>query len=276
MALIQQQESTAALKHVADQMAAWRSWKDHEEPPQPRKRIKAEPAVTTEASVQREPERKPSTAATYRPSRTGGREDSEMAKTKDKPAALQIRQQQDNQYPRQAGSKRQQPPPLEDLPPEHFFSEAVMPEHFFLESSRAYVGTQGIYTKQSYPVLGQKTKAKPGIPPWRPAKEAHWKAQPRPPASERGTPVLDATAPERTHHSPSPVQDFYEQTGILPPLADNEAKALTSTTRLSTHYRDGRNHLRHADMTHAGHRRPYTQAGLPCGRANSHLQLNCA
>ena len=74
LALIQQQESTAALKHVADQMAEWRSWIDHVEPPHQRKRFKADPAATIETAAQQEPERKPSTAATYRPTRTGGRE----------------------------------------------------------------------------------------------------------------------------------------------------------------------------------------------------------
>ena len=88
------------------------------------------------------------------------------------------------------------------------------------------MGTHGIYTKQSYPLLAQKTKAKPGSPPWRPAKTVHWKAQPRPPASERDTPVLQTTAPESTHRSPSPGQVCFDSTGILPPLGDIDGKGI--------------------------------------------------
>ena len=124
----------------------------------------------------------------------------------------------ENLFATQASTKRRLPPSLEDQPPVHYSSE----------SKRAYTGPQGIYAKLSHPVLAQKTKAKPGTPPWRNAKEAHWKTQPRPPASERATPCLETTAQEETHHTPSPTHDSHEHTGILPPLADFDGKAINS------------------------------------------------
>ena len=214
-ALVQQQEAAAALKHVAEQIAEWRSWKDRDEPLPPRNRNKAEPAQS-QCAEQREPDRKPSTVATHRPTRVARRSDRNTSEPEDKHASLQKRQLQDNQYASKACTKRYLPPSLEDQPPAHHASA----------SKRAYTGPQGIYAKLSHPVLAQKTKARPDTPPWRSTREAHWETQPRPPASERATPGLEATAPEETHHTHSPTHDLHQYKGILPPLADFDGKAI--------------------------------------------------
>ena len=77
----QQQEAAAALKQfVAEQIAEWRTWKDNDEPQHPRKRSKAEPAQDIQYSEPREPERKPYTPFTHRPTRAVLQEDHSTTK----------------------------------------------------------------------------------------------------------------------------------------------------------------------------------------------------
>ena len=195
MVLSQQPESTAALMHVTDQIADWHTWMIQEEPPHQPKRFKAEPASATQAAVKPEPEPKQPPAPAHRPARAGARSGMGEIKTNGKPVAPQTRQHQDHQHHRLAGHKRQHTPKLDHKPPQHPTAEPRRPDHHFSRPRRAYVEP----TNQGYPLLAQKTKAKPGIPPWRPARAVQTASA----SSQR--PRHPRAAPSSREHSPQPV-----------------------------------------------------------------------
>ena len=213
----QQQEAAAALKHfVVEQIAEWRTWKDSDEPQLFRKRSKAEPAQDRQYSESREPERKPHAPPMHRPARVGLQGERTTTKPEDKPTALQSRTGQESQTMKHTGTKRHMPPSLEDQRPAQ---QTTL-------SKRAFSDPLGIFAKPSNPRLAQKNKAQPTIPPWRISKGGHLKTRLQSPCSENAPLPFEPTGQEIARISPTPTHDEYEHTGLLPPLADIDGKAI--------------------------------------------------